>query len=93
MKWNCWNGPSLLGHNLPGLAHRDFWPEAKTGESPFPTGARFASRIRTTGGKWLGKEVQGGSPRSEGPNLGIGSRGAHRRDYPWRRVSSGEERW
>jgi hypothetical protein len=32
MKWNGWNGPSPLGHGLPGLVHGAFQSEAEAGE-------------------------------------------------------------
>jgi hypothetical protein len=34
----CWNGPSPIGHGLPGPAHGAFWPEVKQGW-PSPSSA------------------------------------------------------
>jgi hypothetical protein len=72
MKWNCWNGPSPLGHSLSGPAHGAFRPEAEAGKSLPPLGAggspvksgRLTARAR--------EEAAGKHAREEGgPNLGF----------------------
>jgi hypothetical protein len=76
MKWNCWNGPSPLGHSLPGPAHGAFPPEAEAGESlpPLGSGGSPVKFDRPTAG--AGEEAAGKHASEEGgPNLGFWTEG------------------
>jgi hypothetical protein len=56
MKCNCWNGPSTLGHGLPGLAHGPFGPRSKQGSSTaLDGGADSGEWRRGEVGSWVGE--------------------------------------
>jgi hypothetical protein len=56
MKCNYWNGPSTLGHGLPGLAHGPFGPRSKQGSSTaLDGGADSGEWRRGEVGPWVGE--------------------------------------
>jgi hypothetical protein len=56
MKCNYWNGPSTLGHGLPGLAHGPFGPRSKQGSSTaLDGGADSGEWRRGEVGSWVGE--------------------------------------